>query len=98
VESVGQALLWLTSDEASRGLPFLGLRRSRGGRSEAYEEHFLLPDDRVALLTSKSMLLVIAPTFAQLHASAEGGKYPSCPDGWVTQWQMLCHIPTAVHM
>jgi hypothetical protein len=77
VEECGQALLWLTSDEASRGLPFLGLRRARGGRSEAYEEHFLLPDDRVALLTSKSMLLVIAPTFAQLHASAEGGERPS---------------------
>lgn len=74
MEEVGQALLWLTGDEASRGMPFLGLRRRRSSKSEAYEEHFLLPDDRVALLTSQSMLLVIAPTFAKLQAEAEAGE------------------------
>ena len=88
MEEAGQALLWLTGDAAGRGaLPFLGLRRRRSSHSEAYEEHFLLPDDRVALLTSQSILLVIAPTFAQLHAAAEAGELAA--SGEATMWTAM---------
>lgn len=44
-------------------------------QAEAYEEHFVLPDDRVVLLTSAGLLLVHAPGFAQLDGAAEiGGR------------------------
>lgn len=50
----------------------------------------------MALLTSKSMLLVIAPTFAQLHASAERGRpvtdmrdVPPAVLKWRVQWSDL---------
>ena len=49
--------------------------------AEAYEEHFVLPDDRVVLLTSCSILLVHAPGFAQLDGAAEiggGGGWVGC--------------------
>lgn len=78
-EEVGQALLWLTGDGASgkKGMPaFLGLRRRHTRGADAYEEHFLLPDDRVAILTSRALLLVVAPTFAKLQCAAETGARP----------------------
>jgi len=94
VEEAGQALLWLTGEEAAK-VPFIGLRRRRSRHGEAYEEHFLLPDDRVALLTSKSMLLVIAPTFAQLHAAAQNGARPLCPCVAGRASQPYSHLPEA---
>ena len=42
--------------------------------AEAYEEHFVLPDDRVVLLTSAGICLVHAPGFAQLDGAAEIGR------------------------
>ncbi len=75
-EEVGQALLWLTGDGASgaKGIPaFLGLRRRHSRGADAYEEHFLLPDDRVAILSSQALLLVVAPAFAKLQRDAETG-------------------------
>jgi vacuolar protein sorting-associated protein 13A/C len=41
--------------------------------TESYEEHFVLPDGRVALLTNAGLLLVHAPGFAQLDGAAEIG-------------------------
>jgi len=64
VEAVGQALMWRASAAATGPLGGLARRPRRGGAAapgEAYEEHFLLPDERVALLTSRRLLLVLAP-------------------------------------
>ena len=36
-------------------------------------QHFLLPEDRVVLMTNRGVLLVVAPTFAALHSRAESG-------------------------
>lgn len=41
--------------------------------ADAYEEHFVLPDGRVALLTNCGLLLVNASGFAQLDGAAEIG-------------------------
>lgn len=56
IEEVGQALMW-RAEEAAQGLQTLRLpRRRRAAQSacsgDGYEEHMLLPDDRVALLTN----------------------------------------------
>ena len=73
IEAVGQVLMW-KAVEAAPGLQRLGRRSRRPARaaSDRYEEHMLLPDDRVALLTSQRLMLVSAPGFAkvgrQLHA------------------------------
>ena len=67
MEAVGQALMWRASAAATGPLGGLARRPRRGGAAapgEAYEEHFLLPDERVALLTSRRLLLVLAPGFA----------------------------------
>lgn len=51
-------------------------------RAEAYEEHFVLPDERVLLLTSAGILLLHAPGFAQLDGAAEiGGRDRVGPGG-----------------
>ena len=64
MEAVGQVLMWRASAAATGPLGSLARRPRRGSAAapgEAYEEHFLLPDDRVALLTSQRLLLVLAP-------------------------------------
>jgi hypothetical protein len=72
---VGQALLLATEDEDSTLLSLAGRRgkRKRDWKLDAYEQHFLLPDDHVALLTSRHLMLVLAPGFASVHAAAEQG-------------------------
>ena len=54
MEAVGQALLRRTQEGASTPL---GLVHMRGRRAvvaaDAYEEHFLLPDDVVVILTDR---------------------------------------------
>ena len=62
--------------EAAPGLQRLGRRSRRPARaaSDRYEEHMLLPDDRVALMTNQRLMLVSAPGFAKvgtflLHSS-----------------------------
>ncbi|KAL4858517.1 Vacuolar protein sorting-associated protein 13C [Chlorella vulgaris] len=69
-DEIGQALLRNTLLSAPDAL-----RRKRTGSvaTEAYEDHFMLPDDRVLLLTSASILLVHAPGFTQLEKAAEIG-------------------------
>ena len=67
IEAVGQVLMW-KAVEAAPGLQRLGRRSRRPARaaSDRYEEHMLLPDDRVALLTSQRLMLVSAPGFAKV--------------------------------
>ncbi|KAL4447306.1 hypothetical protein ABPG77_007339, partial [Micractinium sp. CCAP 211/92] len=69
IEEIGQALLKNTLLAAPNGLR----NKRQGAATEAYEEHFVLPDDRVLLLTSAGVLLVHAPGFAQLDGAAEIG-------------------------
>ena len=53
--------------------------------ADSYEEHFVLPDDRVALLSNRAIMLVVAPGFAQLDGAAEIGARgaPCYRVGWV---------------
>jgi hypothetical protein len=78
VEEVGQALLF-RCEQASSGLDLLRGRRraARYWAGDAYEEHMLLPDDRVALLTDRALLLLLAPGFAAVHVAAENGGGPT---------------------
>ena len=67
IEAVGQVLMW-KAVEAAPGLQRLGRRSRRPARaaSDAYEEHLLLPDERVALMTNQRLMLIHAPGFAQV--------------------------------
>lgn len=67
IEAVGQVLMW-KAVEAGPGLQRLGRRSRRPARaaSDRYEEHMLLPDDRVALLSNQRLMLVSAPGFAKV--------------------------------
>ena len=87
--------MWRASAAATGPLGALARRARRGGAAapgEAYEEHFLLPDERVALLTSHRLLLVLAPgcapvwltphipLLATVHALTQAGhEYISAP-------------------
>lgn len=96
VEEVGQALMW-RAVEAAPGLQRLGRRSRRPAAavSDAYEEHMLLPDDRVALMTNQHLMLLNAPGFARVHAGAEEGNAPGNEDEipvaqirWSVEWQV----------
>jgi len=63
-----------------------------GSILEAYEEHFVLPNDAVALLTNRSIFLVAAPGFAQLNGAAEIGAVSAAEVGagevqWAVRWE-----------
>jgi hypothetical protein len=68
---VGQVLMW-KAVEAAPGLQRLGRRSRRPARAayDRYEEHMLLPDDRVALMTNQRLMLVSAPGFAKVWSAA----------------------------
>ena len=92
IEAVGQVLMW-KAVEAAPGLQRLGRRSRRPARAayDRYEEHMLLPDDRVALMTNQRLMLVSAPGFAKVwsaagfQCNAQGSKCSlSC---------MLCSAP-----
>ena len=71
IEAIGQVLMW-KAVEAGPGLQRLGRRSRRPARagSDRYEEHMLLPDDRVALMTNQRLMLVSAPGFAKVGPAA----------------------------
>jgi vacuolar protein sorting-associated protein 13A/C len=63
-----------------------------GSILEAYEEHFVLPNDAVALLTNRSLFLVAAPGFAQLNGAAEIGAVSAAEVvagevQWAVRWE-----------
>ncbi len=81
IEAVGQVLMW-KAVEAAPGLQRLGRRSRRPARAacDRYEEHMLLPDDRVALMTNQRIMLVSAPGFAKVFpAGAFQSLGPGCP-------------------
>ena len=69
VEQLGQALL----RNSLLAAPEAALRRRQEALGCAYEEHFVLPDGQVILLTSQGLVLVAAPGFASLDGAAEIG-------------------------
>lgn len=82
IEAVGQVLMW-KAVEAAPGLQRLGRRSRRPARaaSDRYEEHMLLPDDRVALLTNQRFMLVSAPGFAKVgkaHFASQSCTWQHC--------------------
>ncbi|KAL4527774.1 hypothetical protein Ndes2437A_g02912 [Nannochloris sp. 'desiccata'] len=105
IEQLGSALLRATllsnpqaaADTSSLGSGAGGKRPAYGVGSsssilEAYEEHFVLPNDAVALLTNRSLLLVAAPGFAQLNGAAEIGAVSAAEVSagevlWVVRWE-----------
>jgi hypothetical protein len=63
-------------------------------RAEGYEEHFVLPEDRVVILTTTRMLLLVSPGFAQMDAAAEVGALSSAEVAggalrWSVRWDDL---------
>lgn len=88
LEALGQSFLWSTILESkSRKLNDL----------ESYEEHFVLPNERVLLFTRHSMLHIFAPGFAQLAGAAEIGSLPAIeiPAGkieWCLLWTDLLSL------
>lgn len=96
MEEAGQALLRRTQDAGGPGLTSLGLAKGRMSQfhADAYEEHFLLVDDRVALLTNRCLMLLVAPGFRAVHAAAQAGAsttlasdIPQSQLQWAVRWQ-----------
>ena len=95
MEEVGQALMW-RAVEAAPGLPRLGKRRRPGrAATDAYEEHMLLLDERVALMTNQRLMLLHAPGFQRIHEAAKEGVTPGNEDDipvaetrWSVEWQV----------
>lgn len=95
MEEVGQALMW-RAVEAAPGIPRLGKRKWPGrAAQDAYEDHMVLPDDRVALLTNQRVMLLNAPGFARLDDAARDGLAPGREDDvpvgeirWSVEWQV----------
>ncbi|KFM29234.1 Vacuolar protein sorting-associated protein 13A [Auxenochlorella protothecoides] len=65
MEELGQALLQNTLLAARERLT------RTGTVAERYEQHFLLPDNRVVVLTDRGILLLHAPGFDRLGAAAD---------------------------
>eukprot|EP00884_Botryococcus_braunii_P010316 jgi/Botrbrau1/19286/Bobra.0073s0029.1 len=100
MEEVGQALLF-RCEEAASGLDLLRGRRrtTRYWSGDAYEDHMLLPDERVALLTDRAILLVHSPGFAAIQASYEEGGAPTVESDipksevkWEVAWKDLLDL------
>lgn len=89
IEAVGQVLMW-KAVEAAPGLQRLGRRSRRPARAayDRYEEHMLLPDDRVALMTNQRLMLVSAPGFAKVWSAA--GFQCNAPGSTCNLACMLC--------
>ncbi len=99
MEEVGQALMRRAQEPGQGPLQQLrpGRRRSLRGAcpDDAYEEHLLLPDERVALLTNCRLMLLAAPGFARCQAAAEEGvplgseeDVPVAQIRWAVEWRV----------
>ncbi|RMZ55463.1 hypothetical protein APUTEX25_003587, partial [Auxenochlorella protothecoides] len=88
MEELGQALLQNTLLAAREKLT------RTGTVAERYEQHFLLPDNRVVVLTDRGILLLHAPGFDRLGAAADLGyiAVSDVPPGevsWRVSWEDL---------
>ena len=103
IEQLGSALLQATllafpqlaatDGSAGAGAGAGALRRAPGDPvAEAYEEHFVLPNECAAILTNRSLIVVHAPGFAQLNGAAEIGAVSAAEVGpgelqFVVRWK-----------
>lgn len=98
IEEVGQSLLRSAHDRNNGTLSMISSRRRKSSRTQdAYEEHFILQEDRVLILTSYAMVTALAPGFAAIHAAAEEGRLdtagapeiPSSEIRWAVPWKVI---------
>ena len=84
-------------DRDTSTLSIVRKRNRRSSRTQdAYEDHFLLQDDRVVVLTNAAIICMLAPGFAAIHAAAEKGHYdaagapevPSAELRWAVLWKV----------
>lgn len=97
IEEVGQSLLRGARERDTSTLSIVRKRNRRSSRTQdAYEDHFLLQEDRVAVLTNAAIVCMLAPGFAAIHAAAEQGQYdaagapeiPSAEMRWAVLWKV----------
>lgn len=87
LEALGQALLRNSLLAAAAA----GAARKHGVPTEAYEEHFVLPDDNVLLFTNRGLILINSPGFTLLDGAAEIGALDACDVApgvilWTVRW------------
>ena len=62
---------------------------------DSYEDHFLLLEDRVVVLTNCAMVCLVAPGFAAVHAAAlrgdTAGAAPDVPQAEI-RWSVLWKV------
>lgn len=100
IEEIGQSLLRSAHDRDNSTLSMISSKRRKSSRTEdSYEEHFILQEDRVLVLTNCAMVCLLAPGFAAIHAAAEEGRLdsagapeiPSSEIRWAVLWKVdLC--------
>lgn len=98
IEEVGQSLLRSAHDRDTGALSLIGSRRRRKSSrtGDCYEEHFILREDRVLVLTDAAMVCLLAPGFAAIHAAAEEGRLdtagapeiPASEIRWAVLWKV----------
>ena len=100
MEEVGQSLLRSACDRDSSALSPLRIKRQRSDRThDAYEEHMLLLEDRVVVLTDHAIVCILAPGFAAIHTAAETGRLLRAPEiknaeiRWAILWEVSHHLP-----
>ena len=97
IEEVGQSLLRSAHDRDNSTLSLIASKRRKSSRTEdSYEEHFILQEDRVLVLTNCAMVCILAPGFAAIHAAAEEGRLdsagapeiPAAEIRWAVLWKV----------
>ena len=97
IEEVGQSLLRSAHDRDNSALSMIARKRRKSSRTEdSYEEHFILQEDRVLVLTNCAMVCILAPGFAAIHAAAEEGRLdaagapeiPAAEIRWAVLWKV----------
>lgn len=93
IEQLGSTLLQATLLAFPQVAATEATRRAPGDPiAEAYEEHFVLPNECAAILTNRSLIVVHAPGFAQLNGAAEIGAVSAAEVGpgelqFVVRWK-----------
>lgn len=98
IEEIGQSLLRSAHDRNTSALGIMAKKRRKSSRTQdLYEEHFIMQEDRVLVLTNSAMVCLRAPGFAAIQASAEEGRLDSAgapeipvPEmRWAVLWKVL---------
>lgn len=95
IEEAGQSLLRNAHDRDSGAFSQLSRKKFDSGRTrDAYEEHLLILEERVVVLTDRAIVCIHAPGFATIHAAAEQGTQQNAPDiknaeiRWSVLWEV----------